>query len=48
MKKKVKKVLKKTMIFAVTVCAMLTGAVFCGILPIRKMKEKLKAKKTAN
>lgn len=42
MKKKIKKTLKKTMIFAVTVCVMLIGAVFCGILPIKKIKEKMK------
>ena len=38
MEKKVKKALKKTMLFAVTICTMLTGAVLCGILPIKKSK----------
>ena len=45
MKKKIKKALKKTVKFAVTVCTMITGAVVLSILPWAKIKEKIKSKK---
>ena len=45
MRKRIKKALKKTMIFAVTVCTMLTGAVVLSILPWVKIREKIKEKK---
>lgn len=45
MRKRIKKTLKKTMIFAVTVCTMITGAVVLSILPWAKIKEKIKSKK---
>ena len=45
MKKKIRKALKKTMKFAVTICTILTGAILLGILPFEKIKEKLKRKK---
>ena len=48
MKKKIKKALKKTMIFTVTICIMLTGAAVLSILPWVKIKEKIKAKKADN
>ena len=45
MRKRIKKTLKKTMIFAVTVSTMLAGAGVLSILPWVKISEKIKERK---
>lgn len=45
MGEKVKKILKKTIKFAVTACTILAGAILISALPFDEIKEKLQRKK---